>query len=62
MAEPKSHGDRIQTFMVYLTDVEAGGATAFPFLGLSVWPKRGDAITWYNMYRYVLIPLKLRGR
>ena len=44
-------GDRIQTFMVYLSDVEAGGATAFPMLGMSVWPKRGDAITWYNMHK-----------
>jgi len=44
-------GSRIQTFMAYLSDVEAGGATSFPMLGMSVWPKKGDAITWYNLHR-----------
>ncbi len=48
---PEDHGDRIQTFMVYLEDVEAGGATAFTNLGLAVWPSKGDAITWYNLWR-----------
>ena len=35
--------------MVYLTDVEAGGNTCFPLLGISVKPVKGDAIFWLNM-------------
>ena len=40
------HGDRLSTFMGYLTNVDAGGATAFPTIGITAWPKRGDAVYW----------------
>lgn len=37
-------GQRVGTFLMYLSDVEAGGATAFPKLGFEVRPKAGMAL------------------
>ncbi len=34
------------TFTMFLTNVEAGGATVFPNLGISVWPEKGSALFW----------------
>ena len=39
-------GVRVYTFLVYLSDVEAGGGTKFNDLGLIVEPKLGRAILW----------------
>lgn len=39
-----SEGDRIATVVVYLNQVEKGGATCFPALGLEVCPQTGSAL------------------
>ena len=39
-------GVRILTVFLYLNDVEDGGETDFPLLGLSVTPKRGRVVLW----------------
>ena len=39
-------GPRILTFFLYLSDVEEGGGTNFPNLGVTVSPKKGKALLW----------------
>lgn len=46
---PYPTGDRLATFMMYLSDVPRGGWTAFPRLGVAVAPSKGSAVFWYNM-------------
>lgn len=41
-------GPRILTFFLYLSDVEAGGATNFPDLGITITPQKGKAVLWPN--------------
>ena len=43
--------DRLATCMIYMTDVEAGGATVFPRLNLTLYPEKGAAAFWYNLKR-----------
>ena len=47
--ERSTCGPRVLTFLVYLNDVEEGGATSFSHLGVNVAPKRGRAIVWANI-------------
>jgi prolyl 4-hydroxylase len=37
-------GQRIASLVIYLNDVEAGGETVFPEVGLSVAPAKGSAV------------------
>lgn len=43
-------GQRTWTFMIYLNDVEAGGFTEFPRLGVAVKPKKRMAVIWNSLH------------
>ncbi|XP_017071948.1 prolyl 4-hydroxylase subunit alpha-1 [Drosophila eugracilis] len=42
-------GDRIATALLYATDVPLGGTTVFTKLKISVEPKKGNALIWFNL-------------
>jgi len=44
-------GQRTWTAMLYLNEVEAGGATDFPRLGLAIRPQPGLLLAWNNLGR-----------
>ncbi len=45
----RTGGQRTWTAMIYLNDVEEGGATWFPQAGIRIAPKRGMLLAWNNM-------------
>uniref|UniRef100_A0A667WF20 procollagen-proline 4-dioxygenase n=1 Tax=Myripristis murdjan TaxID=586833 RepID=A0A667WF20_9TELE len=44
-------GNRVATFMIYLSSVEAGGSTAFIYANFSVPVVQNAAIFWWNLHR-----------
>jgi prolyl 4-hydroxylase len=41
-------GQRMITALAYLNDVEEGGETSFPDIGVSVKPNKGDVVVFHN--------------
>jgi prolyl 4-hydroxylase len=41
-------GQRLGTFVLYLSKVESGGSTSFPSIGLDVMPQKGGALFFVN--------------
>ncbi len=55
-------GQRVSSLVMYLNDVDDGGATVFPELNLSVGPKKGAGVYFeYCNSRNQLDPLSLHG-
>ncbi|XP_055052055.1 prolyl 4-hydroxylase subunit alpha-3 [Misgurnus anguillicaudatus] len=44
-------GNRVATFMIYLSSVEAGGCTAFIYANFSVPVVENGALFWWNLHR-----------
>lgn len=46
-----NNGMRISTWLTYISDVDAGGATVFPKIKVTAWPVKGSAVFWYNLHK-----------
>ncbi|EFX77502.1 hypothetical protein DAPPUDRAFT_25542, partial [Daphnia pulex] len=42
-------GNILATLIIYLNEVENGGATVFPIVKTRVKPVKGSALFWYNL-------------
>ncbi|NP_001070123.2 uncharacterized protein LOC557059 precursor [Danio rerio] len=52
--------ERTATFLIYMSDVEVGGATVFTNVGVAVKPEKGSAVFWYNLHKNGELDLKTK--
>ncbi|XP_051721075.1 prolyl 4-hydroxylase subunit alpha-1-like isoform X1 [Ctenopharyngodon idella] len=53
-----NENERIATFLIYMSDVEIGGTTVFPKVGVALQPEKGSAVFWYNLHKSGTVDLK----
>ncbi|CAG0892376.1 unnamed protein product [Cyprideis torosa] len=44
-------GDRLATFLMFLNDVPLGGRTVFPVINVTLKPKKGSAVFFWDLQR-----------
>jgi prolyl 4-hydroxylase len=49
LSRGRAQGQRLMTFLIYLSDVEEGGETSFPYSGVTIQPRKGHAVLWPNV-------------
>ncbi|KAL5282838.1 hypothetical protein ACFFRR_005725 [Megaselia abdita] len=49
-AQKLDHGNRIATALFYLSNVDFGGSTAFPYLSVNVKAEKGKLLYWENIH------------